>query len=115
MPKATATPKITFLQALTSARREEVHLPGWPEPVYVRELTLRERDKLRPCNEDADEMLLRSLILSIEDRDGKRLLEDDDYEALKGGLTTTALNKLAAALNRVNGFTTEAQEEALKN
>lgn len=99
---------------------EDVPVPEWGGTVRVRTLTGAERDTLGASMVDADGnpdlagYRVRLVAASVVDEAGARLFGAADAAAL-GAKSAIALDRVAAAVERINGMGVEAVEAAEKN
>jgi hypothetical protein len=99
---------------------EDVPVPEWGGTVRVRTLTGAERDALGAAMVDADGKpdlvgyRCRMVAASVVDEAGARLFSDADAAAL-GAKSASALDRVASAVERINGMGAEAVEAAEKN
>ena len=95
---------------------ERVDLPAFGDAVFVRELTLGERDRFeeailtKPQPDYRGELLVRSLC----DQDGKRLFTDGETELFKD-LGAARLQPAFATAMRLSALRTSDLEELSKN
>lgn len=101
---------------------ELVEVPEWGATVGVRTMTGTERDafELAVLNQVGDattryrNLRARLVTLCAVDEMGERLFTDDQVEAL-GAKSARALDRLFAAVQRVNALTSGDIEELTKN
>ena len=104
-----------LLQAMPLAV-ERVDLPAFGDAVFVRELTVSERDKFeeilitRPAPDYRAELLVRCLC----DQEGKRLFTDGETELFKD-LGAARLQPAFATAMRLSALRTSDLEELAKN
>lgn len=91
--------------------------------VFVRELTARERDdyevSLLPEKEDGErdmqDFRARIAVRSLCDKDGKNILEVQDYKKLSENISGNKMKTIATAVNRLNKIALGDNEEIVKN
>lgn len=102
---------------------EEVQVPEWKGSVLVRGLTGIERDQWqstivqstgRTTKVRMEQATARLVQLSIVDKEGKRLFNDNDIMALNSK-SAAALNRIYDVACRLSGLTNEEVEEMAKN
>lgn len=104
--------------------REQVDVPEWGGPVYVREMTAAERDAFEAeildrksdgeVEVDLQNIRARLLVRVLCDEDGDRLFDDADIEPLsrKSG---AVMGRLFQVAQKLNGLTAQDIEEIAGN
>lgn len=101
-------------------KSEEVLVPGWPEPVVVRELgaleAVRWKATLPPGGVDREpgenlRAAAHLVVLTVYQADGQRLFQPVDVEQV-ANLPDAVLTLLTKAATRVNGLDAEALARA---
>ena len=120
MSKTSRKDKIRAIQDIKS---ELVPIPEWDETLEVRSLSVITRNKLygtlkigdKATAEDTTQFEASLVILGTFDPDtGERLFDDTDRDWLVEKNSAPML-RLAAAIRRLSGLTTQAEDDALKN
>lgn len=104
--------------------RREVHVPEWDEEgtpcvLYVRMMTVRERDSFEqsmasPTGQvSLDNFRARLCVRCVVDADGQRVFADSDAEALgaKAAPAVARLSDIAMALNEMGESAVKAQQK----
>ena len=100
--------------------KELVSVPEWGGDLYVRTLNGTERDLFEQSmvgkknKTNLDNVRARFAVLTICDESGARLFTANDAEAL-GKKSASALDRVFAVAQRLNGFSSEDAEELAKN
>ncbi len=98
--------------------RELVEVPEWGGSVYVRTLTGTEADaqmaEVLDGRRDLQDYHAKMAAACICDDAGKRLFSDADVKVL-GAKSVRALDRVVAAVNRINGLGKEDEEAVVKN
>lgn len=101
-------------------------VPGWDEKVYLRPLGVRARaeyakpfleaaQKKEPVDIEAHLRTRMQLVLwSICDKDGTRLLRDDDFSFIEE-MDQKPFEFLIEEVEKLNGFGVKAEGEVVKN
>lgn len=96
---------------------ELVTVPGFDDKAYMRLLSVKETDKLKPLL-DADAPTVATLativLMGLADETGKPLLTNDDHGALLD-MPFKTLNEVARAILEFNGMTEKAADAIAKN
>ncbi len=98
--------------------RQPLHIPEWDTDVYLRVLTLRERQQLarlsRESENNAVEVSARVCIMCMVDEHGAKVFEDSDVELLldKNG---AIVERITGEILTLNGLNETAVDEAEKN
>lgn len=104
---------------------EQVDVPEWGGAVFVRSITAAERGQIEAAaatfkeKKGRDDSFARTFTvkfasLAICDENGARLFEDKDI-ALLQQKNASAVSRIAAAAQRLSGFTKQDMEEMEKN
>ena len=99
--------------------REKVDVPEWNGHVYVRTMTGTERDawEMGMFTDGEPDMVnarAKLCVLTVVDKDGKRVFTDGDAEAL-GRKSACALDRLFDVARRLSGLSAADVEELEKN
>lgn len=101
--------------------RQEVNIPEWEGSVWVRSLTVGERDSIdgefnaaRVKGKTPDNLRARMLIKGCCDESGKALFTEADIAEVNG-LPATILEKIFDAILKINRIGAGAVEDAEKN
>jgi len=95
---------------------EKVSVPEWNGDVHVRSMTCADREVLSQQIE-ADKktgkscVQVRIAIISTCDKDGNRIFSDADAKVLSER-SNSALQRIVAAANKINGFADAPEEPA---
>lgn len=107
--------------AADDVRTEEVHVPEWGGTVRVRTITATERDAFdrQRWESGQDEKMRKNvraslIVMAVVDDDGKLMFSADDIEAL-GEKSATAMDRVFAAIQRINKMADEDIEAAAEN
>ena len=99
---------------------QPLEVPEWSGTVYVRSMTVAERDRLeasmfRPNGKiNMKNISARTVVLCTCDETGKRLFTEKDADAL-GRKSAAAVNRIFKVAQKLAGITPEAVEDAEKN
>ena len=102
---------------------EVVEVPEWGGSVTVRTMTGADRDAFEAAlvrvvdgkrEPDLTNMRAKLVALTVVDEAGERLFDAADVDAL-ARKSAAALDRVAAAAQRINGIGAEAAEETAKN
>ena len=97
-----------------------VQVPEWGGDVYVSTLTGTQRDSFEASMQgkkgkvNLQNVRARFAVLTIVDDKGTRLFSDADVKAL-GEKSASALDRVFAVAQRLNGFSSEDAEDLAKN
>lgn len=100
--------------------REPVKVPEWGGTIFVRTMTGLERDEFESAiiadkgKTDMKNFRARLAALTITDEDGNRLFKSTDMAAL-GRKSASALDRVFAVAQKLNGMSAADMEEAEKN
>tara|TARA_R110000824_G_scaffold354555_1_gene541664 strand:+ start:2298 stop:2645 length:348 start_codon:yes stop_codon:yes gene_type:complete len=101
--------------------KEVVNIPEWGGDVFVRTLTGTERDAFEQSmvqkknKPNLNNVRARFAVLTVCDEKGERLFSDNDSEAL-GKKSASALDRVFAVSQRLNGFSdSDSEELSVKN
>lgn len=101
--------------------RQEIQIPEWEGSVWVRSLTVGERDQIdadfntsRNKGKTPENLRSRMLIRGCCDADGKPLFSESDVVEVNK-LPATILEKIFDAILKINRIGAGAVEEAEKN
>jgi hypothetical protein len=99
--------RAAILAKPTILDREEIHVPAWGESVWVRCLTVSERDALEIAwAKDRTDFRARLLVACVCDENGIDIFEYGDI-ARVGEFPSPVMVPLADLALRLNGFTRE--------
>ena len=113
----------TAILAAQDLQTEDVEVPEWGGAVRVRSFTGRERDAFeasmvrgegRDRKVDLTNMRARLVGLTVIDETGQRLFTDDEVDLL-GAKSGTALDRVFAVAQKLNGLSGADVEELSKN
>jgi len=99
--------------------KEKVEVPQWSGHVWVRTLTGAERDRFEQTlldgkNVNMANVRARLVVLTAIGDDDKRIFDDADAQAL-GDKSASALDRIYAVAQRLNGLTATDVEDLAKN
>lgn len=114
--------------ARTAGKPHKVEVPGFSEPVFMREISGADRDKYEASlveyrdkqgNIDVlghgNKITARLLIQVIVDEQGNRVFDDDDVDLVRQAFPWRVMEKLSTEALRINRVTDEAVKDSVKN
>lgn len=90
-----------------------IEVPEWHRKVYIRSISAREQLRITDSTDDAKEIALRTLLVSIVDENGERELEDGDLDLLFDQPLSIVMPLLLKAAKK-NGLTENEVQEAVE-
>ncbi len=108
------------LAALSERKIVRLEEPGWPGPIFIREMTGRERDAyeawlIKPDGSvNQDDYRARSALAVMCDEDGQRLSVESDLE-LVASIGTSALDVIVTRGRKLSWLGAEGIEAAKGN
>lgn len=116
-----ALDRAAILAKKNSLPRQEVQIPEWEGSVWVRSLTVGERDQIdsefnaaRNKGKTPDNLRARMIIKGCCDEQGQALFTEADLAEINK-LPATVLEKIFDSILRINRIGAGAVEEAEKN
>ena len=87
-------------EQFNSIKRKTIEVPEWNTTIYAKPLTLNEKRKLYrnlgSKNDDISLMMVESVILKAEDKDGKKMFTVDDRDRLLNKVDPDVVSDIAS-------------------
>ena len=103
-------------EQFSSIKRKTIEVPEWETTIYAKPLTLNEKRKLyRNLGSKSDDislMMVESVILKAEDKDGKKMFSAQDILGFK---TKADTNIIAEVSTKIMGTDNKDLEDNKKN
>jgi len=89
-------------EQFSSIKRKTIEVPEWDTTIYAKPLTLNEKRKLYrnlgTRSDDISLMMVESVILKAENKDGKKMFTSDDRERLLNKVDPDVVSHIATQI-----------------